>query len=439
MLRRGSRIGKYRIEGCLANGPMARVYRAFDTIEGGRVALKVVTETGTTDDLVRQFRAEARVMVKLDHPNILPLKDASRIDGHFVLVTPLGHGSLADRLGKRLSATRALDYSSQLLRALAHAHERRVMHCDVKPENMILFDGGTKLRLADFGIARFAHRTMRGSGSGTLGYISPEQAMGKPSLRSDVFAAALVIYRMMSGHLPEWPYTWPLAGHDRLRRTLHPDFVRLLQRCLAVDPRKRFESAVQMERAFRRLEKNALRKSTGSRSRNAVRKSTTRRTQLDWRQVRFKSFKTEFGRTLATRYECPACEGPISEAMKACPWCGSGLAKFPYPADSTFPQVCARCDRGMKLDWNYCPWCYGPGFEAESREYTDKRYQGKCANPACDRKDLMPFMRYCPWCRKKVERTWKIEGTAKESCRSCGHGIAGDYWDFCPWCSKSLQ
>ena len=101
---------------------------------------------------------------------------------------------------RRLSIRTALDLGEQLLRAIAFAHENRVIHCDVKPDNLLLFDRG-RLRLTDFGISKIAHRTISASGAGTVGYMAPEQAMGRPSARSDVFAAGLVLWQMFSGYV----------------------------------------------------------------------------------------------------------------------------------------------------------------------------------------------------------------------------------------------
>ena len=89
--------------------------------------------------------------------------------------------------------------------------------------------------------------------------MAPEQAMGRPSARSDVFSAALIVYRMLAGVLPEWPYKWPMKGVDRLRKAA-PDMVPFLQRALAVDARRRFKDAVQMLRAFQIAKRLTLRR-----------------------------------------------------------------------------------------------------------------------------------------------------------------------------------
>ena len=248
-LRTRQRVGKYRIEGRLGTGGFAHVYQAMDTIEGVRVALKVPHAHFVTEEVLRDFKNEVRIVAKLDHPNILPLKDASVIDGKFVLTYPLGEGSLSERLQKRMSVSTALDYAAQMLEALAYAHTQRIVHCDVKPDNVILFDE-QRVRLADFGIAKVAQKTLKGRGTGTVGYMAPEQAMGKPTMRSDVFSMGLIIYRMLTGWWPEWPYEWPFPGHERLRGRVHPEMIRFLRRATDVSQRKRFRDAVQMLEAF---------------------------------------------------------------------------------------------------------------------------------------------------------------------------------------------
>jgi serine/threonine-protein kinase len=251
-------IGKYRIERRLGEGGFAVVYQAMDTIEGIRVALKVPHTQNVSDEVLRDFRNEARLNAKLDHPHILPLKDASFIDGHFVIVFQLGDKTLSERLRRRMAFKTALDFAEQMLEAVAYAHSLRIVHCDITPDNVILF-ADKHLRLADFGIAKVAQRTIKGSGSGTVGFMAPEQAMGRPSPKSDVFSLGLIFYRMLTGQRPEWPYQWPPPGHQRLRRRVHPDLIDFLRRAIEPDPRKRFRDGVQMLHVFRRVKKRALR------------------------------------------------------------------------------------------------------------------------------------------------------------------------------------
>lgn len=256
-LRIRQKLGKYRIEKRLSEGGFATVYQAFDTIEGHRVALKIPHGHQINEELFKDFRNEVRLAFRLDHPNILPLKDASVIDEYFVISMPLGEKTLADRLQKRLSLKTSLCLAEQMLDGLAYAHQQRIIHCDVKPENMVLFEGN-HLRLADFGIAKVALKTIRGSGTGTVGYMAPEQAMGKPSPRSDVFSAGLILYRMLSGEWPEWPYHWPPAGIKKLRAKVHPDFVIFLKKAIDPSPRNRFRDCEQMRNAFLRLKPRVL-------------------------------------------------------------------------------------------------------------------------------------------------------------------------------------
>ncbi len=251
-LRARSRLGKYRILSTIGEGGFSKVYCALDTIEGVEVALKVPTESIASSDTLAQFRKEIRLSSRLEHPNILPLKNADVIDGLLVLAYPLGDESLADRLTRRLGRPMILQFSEQLLSALAYAHARRIVHCDVKPDNVILFPEG-RIRLGDFGLARISLKTIIASGSGTLGYMAPEQAMGRPSPRSDVFSAGLIMYRMFTGKVPEWPFQWPLRGHGALTKKATPGIVNLIRRALHVDQRKRFHNAEEMYASFRRL------------------------------------------------------------------------------------------------------------------------------------------------------------------------------------------
>ncbi|MFV8752512.1 serine/threonine-protein kinase [Nannocystaceae bacterium ST9] len=261
----GQRLGKYRLKRRVARGGFGDVYEAYDTIEGVSVALKIPLGGVLEPAQVEDFRREVRITAKLDHPNIMPIKNADFIDGVFAIVQPLGRQSLDERIHKRMSLATKLEFIGQLLSGLAHAHESGIIHCDIKPENVILFSEG-RLRLADFGIAKFARRTVKGSASGSVGYMAPEQAMGMPSARSDVFSAGLVVHQILTGKLPQWPFVWPSEGWTRLRQQ-HPELREFVRRSLEVDTRKRFRDAVAMDKAFRKLRSKSLKHALERRAR----------------------------------------------------------------------------------------------------------------------------------------------------------------------------
>ena len=428
LLRARQKLDKYTILGRIASGPLADVYRAYDRIQRVRVALKVPRADYLTGH--DEFLREVQVATKLKHPNLLGVMNASYIDDKFVIAMELGDESLADRLERRISTANAMDLVSQALAGLAYVHENKVIHCDIKPENFILFSGN-KLKLCDYGFAKISLRTLKASGSGTIDYIAPEQAMGRPKFQSDVFSMGLVIYRMLSGVLPEWPFEWPLPGQDRLEQRVRPEFVSFLQKSIQLDPKQRFADAQVMQAAFERLQSHARRQLNG-------RRKTSRSASaynVSWQQIRWREFTRRFGKQLETRHKCRHCDGPVSESMQACPWCG--MDNPTRGAESRMASSCPRCERGVKNDWDYCSWCYGPGFvEETTRRYPDKRYVATCENKRCGG-PLMPFMRYCPWCRSKVRKPWRLEGS-RSRCGTCGWGIAKDFWSYCPWCREPI-
>jgi serine/threonine-protein kinase len=422
-------FGKFRIVRRIAEGGFADVYKAYDTLEGIHVALKLPHPYLIAERALDDFLKEVRITARLDHPNILQLKTATYIGDEFVIVYPLGEKTLAHRMGTRLSLRTIMDYSTQMLEALAFAHRKRVIHCDIKPENFIIFPGD-RLKLGDFGIAKLASRvTLSASGSGTVGYVAPEQALGKPSLRSDVFSLGLIIYRMLTGSLPSWPFDWPPPGFERLRRKVHSDFIQFLRKALEVDARRRYPSAVQMLAAFRRVRGRVENPVNRKRRRRRSARSNGR----DWRTIQLKEFKRDFARDLEAHHHCGRCRGPISESMMCCPWCGHKPRTF--RGKTRFPARCRHCKRGMKLDWRFCPYCYsGLQGPRSNRSFSDVRYEATCSS--C-KGDLMPFMRYCPWCHRKVKRKWKID-RSPHKCSRCGWGVLRDYWKICPWCTAQI-
>jgi serine/threonine protein kinase len=429
LLRARQKLGKYRIERRISDGSAAAVYEAVDTIHGTRVALKIPHESSMTDYFLVDFKREARLAHRLEHPNILPIRDASFIDGRFVIAMPLGERSLSGRMRRRLSTESAFRLIEQALAAVAHAHRASVIHCDIKPDNFILFPDN-QMKLTDFGFSKVAQRTVKASGSGTVGYIAPEQALGRPKFQSDVFSLGLVIYELLSGYLPEWPYDWPPRHIKRVRERLKPKLVDWLHRAIQVRPENRFKNAVAMYREFKRL-----RNGGGAKKKRSRKRASSADDPSLWQTVLFRQFQRKYRKVLDTRYECRHCTGPVSEVMQSCPWCGTAPPLDRH--ESRHPAECPRCRRGVKLDWHYCPSCYGPGFEPETtRSFPDKRYVAKCQNEKC-RGPLMTFMRYCPWCRAKTKRPWKLPGSATR-CPHCRWGVDTDFWHFCPWCTKAV-
>lgn len=252
-------LGKYRIKKLIGGGGFANVYAAQDTIEGVEVALKIPQGEYVDQEMLDLFKQEVRMVSRLDHPNILPIKNADFIDGRFVVASRLGQETLDSRLERRISTEKCLSYFEQMIAAVACAHEANILHCDIKPANFILFDSES-IMLTDFGIAKVSRITIEGSGTGTVGHMAPEQAMGRPSKRSDVFSLGLIMYRMLAGCWPEYPFDWPPPSAIKLRqKRIHPDFIRFVRKAIAARPNDRYVDAVQMAGKYDAVYKTALR------------------------------------------------------------------------------------------------------------------------------------------------------------------------------------
>ncbi len=436
-LQRGTRIGKYRLESHVASGGFAEVWKARDTVERAWVALKIPPNLNSEEEQL--FLEEIRLSAMFEHPNILRIRNADRIHGRYVIASDLAIESLDERLTRRIGARRALSYTRQILAGLTHAHQHRVIHRDLKPSNLMLFSGD-RLKIADFGLAKVAMRTMiSATGSGTLLYLAPEQAHGYPCFASDVFSVGLIVYQMLTGYLPHWPFEWPFEGHDTLRSKVPEVFGNWLRKATRPEHHRRFRTAPEMlgafdrmESAIRRFESRKKRQSAGARhSRNRSRRR--RRPVVGaWREVRFREFERAYGKKLFLRFHCPDCGGPISEHMSNCPWCGAGGLHL--GEDTEFPHYCARCRRGIRDEWHYCPWCWGPGFDgADGEVRPDPRYRGSCR--AC-RGPMIEGMQYCPWCHTKNTRPIRVEELAHR-CSRCRGSTHREYWGFCPWCGAA--
>ncbi len=200
---------RYRLEAKLGSGGMSTVYLARDETLDRPVAVKVMhREMSEQADQLQRFRQEARAVAKLSHPNVVSVIDAGEDGGHPYIVFEYVEG---ETLKQRISRDGALDpqeaiaYAIEVARGLSVAHARKMVHRDIKPQN-ILIDAEGRAKLTDFGISRQLEQdgmTATGRVLGTTDYVAPEQAMGRGAdPRSDIYSLGVVLYEMLVGQVP---------------------------------------------------------------------------------------------------------------------------------------------------------------------------------------------------------------------------------------------
>ena len=267
------RLGRYQIREIIGEGAMACVYKAYDPEINRALAIKLLKAQLRLDGEYRnRFLREAKGAGVLSHPNIVTVFDVGEDQGHPYIAMELVEGqTLAEELKARkaISTKDIVEIGIQLARALDYAHKKGIVHRDVKPGNIMRLTDTNTIKVADFGICRIdgsdtadaTQQTQIGNVLGTPHYMSPEQVVGeKVDSRSDLFSAGVVLYQLLTGHLPFEGDTLISVAYkitktdppslDKVRGDLPLSLRRIIERALKKQPEKRFQSGEEFAQAL---------------------------------------------------------------------------------------------------------------------------------------------------------------------------------------------
>lgn len=270
----GKRLdGRYEITELIGIGGMADVYKATDLAENRTVAIKILkNEFADNDDFVRRFRNESKAIAVLSHPNIVRIYDvgfSERIQ--FIVMEYIDGITLKEFMEQQgvLKWKDSVHFIIQILRALQHAHDRGIVHRDIKPQNIMLFPDGT-IKVMDFGIARFAReegKTISDKAIGSVHYISPEQARGDiTDEKSDIYSVGVMLYEMLTGVKPfdaDTPIAVALMHMQNearppraINNTIPEGLECIVMRAMQRDASKRYQSASEMIKDIEEFKQN---------------------------------------------------------------------------------------------------------------------------------------------------------------------------------------
>ena len=260
----GKRLdGRYEIHELIGIGGMANVYRCTDTIDEREVAIKILKdEFLNNEEFIRRFKNESKAIAMLSHPNIVKVYDVSFGDMiQYIVMEYIDGITLKEYIDRQgvIEWKDVLHLTTQVLRALQHAHESGIVHRDIKPQNIMLLQDGT-IKVTDFGIARFsdkATRTMTDQAIGSVHYIAPEQARGDiTDGKTDLYSVGVMLYEMLTGKLPfegDSAVTvalMQLQSTPRMPREVNPSIPvgleQITMRAMAKKPDQRYTSAAEM-------------------------------------------------------------------------------------------------------------------------------------------------------------------------------------------------
>lgn len=253
---------RYEILGIIGEGGMAVVYKALDRRLNRNVAVKIMREEMASDEeFRRRFCGESQAVAMLSHPNIVSVYDVSHNDDREYIVMELIDGITLKQYMDRRGAMiwpEVVHFSKQIAKAMSHAHERGIIHRDIKPQNAILLRDGT-IKVADFGIAALDNEIHENNGQaiGSIHYIAPEQARGEcPDSRSDIYSLGVVMYEMLTGRLPYTGDTLaeiavkhmnadPIMPHE-LNQDVPPELERITLKAMSRNLETRYQTANEL-------------------------------------------------------------------------------------------------------------------------------------------------------------------------------------------------
>jgi serine/threonine-protein kinase len=255
--------GRFRLEEQIGSGGMSTVYRAFDEVLERDVAIKVLHASIADDGVqLERFRREARTAAKMSHPHVVAVIDAGEDEGHpFIVLEYVEGETLKERIRRSgpLPVAEAVAYAIEIGRALMAAHAERLVHRDVKPQN-VLIDPEGRAKVTDFGISRSLDQdglTATGRVLGTTDYVSPEQALGEPvTEQSDVYSLGVVLFEMLAGRVPFKAESQvgvamkhvrePMPDVQRLRPEISAALAAVVEDATAKETRHRYASVAEM-------------------------------------------------------------------------------------------------------------------------------------------------------------------------------------------------
>ena len=258
--------GRYQIEKLIGEGGMADVYSAKDLLEDREVAVKILKEEfRENEELVRRFKNESRAISVLNHPNIVKVYDVNVSDKVQYIAMEFIDGitlkEYIEQRGEPLTYKETIHFITQILNALQHAHDKGIVHRDIKPQNIMLSEDGSVKRM-DFGIARLARseiHTAADQAIGSVHYISPEQAKGDVTdPRADIYSVGIMMYEMLSSRLPfESDNAVSIAIAQisdeatplkRVNPSIPDGLCEIVMKAMVKDPRRRYQNALEMLR-----------------------------------------------------------------------------------------------------------------------------------------------------------------------------------------------